>query len=190
MIEQYVQISRPGVEHILSSYGDELEPHWPQTMEDLYDHHPRLLIERTRNSNGFTLIHGDVSPANILVPIDGDRPIYIIDRAPFDWCLTTWLGVYDLSYAIINFWEVETRRELERPILKHYHTNLVERGIKGYTWEQLYEDYHLTTAMSVFMAVEWCRGPGHLEMKHFWMPMLQKALTAFDDLECSKLWTD
>lgn len=159
-------------------------------MEDLYDHHPRLLIERTRNSNGFTLIHGDVSPANILVPIDGDRPIYIIDRAPFDWCLTTWLGVYDLSYAIINFWEVETRRELERPILKHYHTNLVERGIKGYTWEQLYEDYHLTTAMSVFMAVEWCRGPGHLEMKHFWMPMLQKALTAFDDLECSKLWTD
>jgi hypothetical protein len=30
--------------------------------------------------------------SNILVPRQGDRPIYLIDRQPFNWSLTAWLG--------------------------------------------------------------------------------------------------
>jgi hypothetical protein len=111
-----------------------------------------------------------------------------MDRAPFEWSLTTWLGVYDLSYALVTYWEVETRRALERAVLARYHAVLIERGIADYAWDQLYKDYRLTAAMSVYVATEWCRGSGR-QYKESWMPMLQKALTAYDDLECSKLWT-
>lgn len=188
-IERFVEIARPGVDHILECCANELKSHWPQAMFDVYENHPRLMIERTSDANGFTLIHGDVSPGNILVPINGDRPLYLIDRGPFEWSLTTWLGVYDLSYAMVTFWEVDTRRELEEPILRRYHTELVERGVTGYSWEQLYEDYRLCIAVSVYVATEWCRGAANLQWKDMWMPMLQRALTAFDDLECSNLWT-
>ena len=87
--------------------------------------------------NGFTLIHCDVGNNNILVPRDGDRPIYIIDRQPFDWSLTTWLGVYNLAHAIVLDWEVETRRRLEVPIIRHDYNQLIKNGVYGYSWEQI-----------------------------------------------------
>ena len=74
-------------------FSAELEPHWLAAIRALYAKHPPAMIERTRDDNGFTLIHGDVGHNNILVPRHGDQPIYIIDRQPFNWSLTTWLGV-------------------------------------------------------------------------------------------------
>jgi hypothetical protein len=49
--------------------------------------------------SGFTLIHGDGGKANILIPRAGDRPVYIIDRQPFerlydDCRLSAAMGVY------------------------------------------------------------------------------------------------
>ena len=188
-IERFVAIARLGVEYILDCCAGELAPHWPQAIREIYNHHPQLLVERTRDANGFTLIHGDVNPGNVLVPVEGDRPVYLVDRAPFEWSLTTWLGVYDLSYAMVTYWEVKTRRELEGPVLRRYHAGLAERGIDNYSWEKLYEDYRLMAVMSVYVATEWCRGSGK-QYKDAWMPMLQRAMTAYDDLECSKLWKD
>ncbi len=63
------------------------------------------MVARTYSGNGFTIIHGDVGHDKILVPINGDRPIFILDRQSFDWSLTTWLGVYDLAYALFLDWE-------------------------------------------------------------------------------------
>ena len=46
--------------------------------------------------NGFTIVHGDINPGNILYPVDPGK-VYFLDRQPFPWSLTTWLGVSDLS---------------------------------------------------------------------------------------------
>ncbi|MGH2628197.1 MAG: hypothetical protein ACRDHY_16280, partial [Anaerolineales bacterium] len=73
-IERFVAISRGGVEYILECCAHELAPHWPQTILDLYEHHTRVLIDRARDPRGFTLIHGDSGPGNVLVPRNGDRP--------------------------------------------------------------------------------------------------------------------
>ncbi len=80
-------------------------------------------------------MHGDVGQNNILVPHEGVRPLYLIDRQPFDWSLTTWLGVYDLAYAMVLDWEVAARRQWEIPILRHYHASLCQRAITTYSWE-------------------------------------------------------
>lgn len=187
-IQRFVDIAKPGVDHILKRFSHELEPHWPGAMRTLFAKHPQAIIERSKDERGFTIIHGDVGQNNVLVPIDGDRPIYIIDRQPFNWSLTTWLGVYDLAYAIVLDWDVETRRRLEMPILKHYHDQLILRGIENYPWERLFDDYRLCVAMGVYIATEYCRGGVNGQWISAWLPMLQRSLTACDDLDCSSLW--
>jgi hypothetical protein len=187
VIERFVAIARPGVGHILACCGDELEPLWPGAIHDIYARHPRALVERTRDDNGFTLIHGDVGPMNIFVPLDGVRPLYILDRQPFDWSLTSWLAAYDLAYAIVLYWPVETRRALEAQMLRHYHGELQRRGVTEYAWERLYDDYRLSVMMCLYVATEWCRGRANLQWKHIWMSMLRKTMTAFYDLQCAEL---
>jgi hypothetical protein len=181
-IRRFVLIAEPGVQPILERLTAELLPHWPDRIRALFANLPGDLVARAQDSSGFTLIHGDVGDANILVPRAGDRPLYLIDRQPFDWSLTTWLGVYDLAYALVLDWPVETRRGLERTVLRHYHACLAQHGVAGYTWEQLFADYRLCAGLCATIAIEYCRGGVNERWLPVWLPMLQRALTAADDL--------
>jgi hypothetical protein len=187
-IRRWVAVGEPGAAHIIGQLGHELAPHWPAAIRDIFARHPQAMIRRSQDANGFTLFHGDAGCYNTMVPREGERPIYLIDRQPFDWSLTTWLGVYDLAYAVALEWDVESRRQWERPILRHYHETLRHRGVQGYSWAQLWDDYRLCLAMGVYIAVEYCRGRYNPETQWIWLPMLQKALTACDDLNCAELW--
>lgn len=187
-IQRFVAIAEPGVEHIVGRYAAELKPHWPDAMAELFARHPQAMIARTANGNGFTLIHGDAGAYNILAPRQGDRPLYIIDRQPFDWSLTTWLGVYDLAFVMVLDWEADLRRQWEMPILEHYHAHLIGNGVDDYSWGQLFDDYRLCAAMGVYVATEYCRGGVNERRAHIWLPKLQRALTACDDLACKTLW--
>lgn len=180
-IRRFAEISELGVGHILQNFSAQLQPHWPDLLKAFFAQHPQKMVERARDVNGFTLVHGDVGQHNILVPREGAGPLYIIDRQPFDWSLTTWLGVYDLAYAMVLDWEVETRRQLEIPVLQHYHACLLARGVENYRWAQLLADYGLCVAMGLYIATEYCRGSG-AELVNVWLPMLQRVLTACDDL--------
>ena len=186
-IQRFVDVARPGADHILAACAGQLAPHWPAAIRALFDWHPPAMVTRTCVGAGFTLIHGDVNGGNVFVPVSGDRPLYIVDRQPFDWSLTTWLGVYDLTYAIVHRWEPALRRQWEQPILCHYLACLHARGVADYSWEQLLADYRLCAPMSVYVAVEWCRGGLNEETRPFWLPMLQKTMVAFDDLGCAHL---
>jgi len=187
-IRRFVNISESGVGNIVKRFSTDLEPHWPDFIRELFAKHPQLIIARNLVDNGFTLIHGDVGQKNILVPRDGDRPIYIIDRQPFDWSLTTWLGVYDLAYAIVLDWDIETRRSFEIPILRHYHDQIMKNGVNGYSWEQLYADYRLCAPMCVYVAAEYFRGDANSRWISSWLLMLRRSLTACEDWRCSDYW--
>jgi hypothetical protein len=187
-IKRFVGIAEPGAGHIIGYCPDRLAAHWPDAIRELFAYHPQAMIDRTRDGNGFTLIHGDANHNNVLVPREGERPLYLIDRQPFDWSLTTWLSAYDLAYAIVLEWPVETRRRCEQQILRRYHEQLIQNGVHGYSWEQLWNDYRLSVAMCVYVAVEWCRGRVNEQWIHIWLPMLQKSMTACDDLGCREIW--
>ena len=188
-IDRFVEIARPGAGHIVAAMADQLQPQWPAALAELLDRHPQAMAARTTDANGFALIHGDANRTNILVPRAGDRPLYVIDRQPFDWSLTVWLAVYDLAYALVLDWNSEQRRRQEMTILHHYHDQLVARGIRDYPWSRLYDDYRLSVAICVYVAIEWCRGSINHEWTHVWLPKLQRSLTACDDLNCRELWT-
>lgn len=187
-IRRFVAIAEPGTGHIVKHLRDRLKRHWPQRMGELYARHVLTLVARRKNPIGFTLIHGDLNKNNILVPNQALKPLYFIDRQPFDWSLTTWLGVYDLAYALVLDWPVKLRRRHEKAILKHYHKQLQEHGIEDYPWDLLYDDYRLCLAMGVYIASEYCRSGINLSAPDRWFSMLEKSLTAIDDLDIRDLW--
>ena len=135
--QRFVHIAEPGAGHIIHHRAADLKPHWPDLIRDCFAHHPTAIIARTQDANGFTLIHGDANQYNILVPRTGTRPLYFIDRQPFDWSLTTWLGVFDLAYVMVLDRDSNLGRTLEQPVLRHYHQHLKQRGVTDYTWERL-----------------------------------------------------
>lgn len=186
-IERYVGISRPGMEPIIDYCKDELQPHWARAIREVFDRHPTPMSRRTRDGNGFTLIHGDVNRTNIMVPREGDRPLYIIDRQPYDWMLVTWLATYDLALPIVLWWDVETRRKHESRVLQHYHEYLARKGIADYSMDQLVDDYRLSVMMGIYVAAEWCWDGIREDTAWIWKPKLLRTLTAIDDLGCLDL---
>jgi hypothetical protein len=181
-IRRFVAIAEPGLDPILTCCAANLEPHWPLALHELFARLPDTLIARADDLNGYTLFHGDAGENNILVPRDGDRPLYVIDRQPFDWSLTTGLGAYDFAYALVLDWPVELRRAWEEPVLRRYHAELLRRGVSGYSWEQLWGDYRLCIALCVTIPVEYCRGGLNERWLPVWLLMLQRVLAACDDL--------
>ena len=187
-VNRFVEVARPGAGHILGAFSGQLKAHWPAAIYEILAAHPRAMANRAADDNGFTLIHGDPNWNNILVPRRGERPLYLIDRQPFDWSLTVWLGAYDLAYALVLDWDIDKRRRHETAIVRHYHDQLLARGVAGYGWDRLWDDYRLSVAICVYVAIEYCRGGINHEWTDAWLPMLQQALTACDDLNCRELW--
>lgn len=187
-IRRFVAVAAPGAPVVLAHLAARLEPHWPAALRAIFANLPDRLVARAQDVTGFTLIHGDLNPANIMAPRVGDRPIYLIDCQPFDWSLTTWLGVYDLAYALALYWETPLRRELEQPILAHYHAQLRRHGVQDYAWDQLMADYRLCVALCVTVAVEYLRGGIQTRWLDFIVGLLQRSLTAYDDHDGEGLW--
>jgi hypothetical protein len=187
-VQRFVDIAAPGLPHVLGDDTTDWAPHWPDLIRRTFLRHPTAMMRRTQNAQGFTIIHGDPGCTNILVPREGHRPIYLIDRQPFDWSLTTWLGAYDLVYAVVLDWPVADRRRLEQPLLQRYHDQLVAHGVTGYSLDQLWTDYRLTIPLGVYIAVECNRDGLNTNGKFVWLPHLQRTLTACDDLDCTSLW--
>jgi hypothetical protein len=145
------------------------------------------MVRRTQNPNGFTIVHGDVNPGNVLYPIT-EGEVYFLDRQPFTWSLTTWLGVSDLSYLMVQYWDTEIRRSLEMPVLKEYHRQLIANGVSNYDWDQLFADYKLCVVQAVYTAVEWCiKTEDRERMRWLWGLELDRALRTFSDLDCAEL---
>lgn len=187
-LQRFVAIGAPGIPHVLEHFGRKLESHWPEQIGRIFAQLPGKLAARAEDRTHFTLLHGDANPGNMLVPKEGgERPIYLIDQQPFDWSITTWAGVYDLAYIMALYWPTDLRRTLEIPVLRHYQLQLAARGVADYAWAQLHADYRLCVAQMVPVAVEYMRDGGDPAWNTFRFGLVQRTLTAFDDLHCGEL---
>lgn len=186
VIERYVSFCEAGLQPLIDFVGDRLSLSQIVTLQQVFKKHRKAMIKRAESGENLTLIHGDSHTGNFLFPLADDGRAYMIDRQPFDWSLTCWLGVSDLAYMMVHWWHPERRRMLEKPLLQRYLNKLHELGIRDYSWEQLWDDYRLCAMQSFYVAVEWCR-ENPAEMAWIWYPQLQNTLTAFDDLACVEL---
>jgi hypothetical protein len=178
-----------GLEPLLMLAGDDIDDIWRSRLRLVFSRLVDRHAGRALDSQGITKIHGDLNPGNILVPLHGSSPIFLIDHQPFDWSLECWLGASDLVYAMVLFWETPLRRQLEMPALRHYHESIVERGIVGYSFDRLVDDYRHCIVEAIGAAVEWCVLEDDRErMRWLWTRHLRRALAAYEDLNCAEIW--
>lgn len=135
---------------------------------------------RLTDPRALTIIHGDAHTWNFLFPRSGDGPACL-----FDW--QVWhvdIGARDLAFLMALHWYPSRRQELERPLLRHYHENLVSQGRTDYSFDELWLDYRLCVVRNLtFPIIFWSRG-----MKpEVWWHRLECAVAAYRDLECEEL---
>lgn len=184
--ERWLAHVQPGLEPLLTASEGAIDPAWARRLRHLFARFVDRCTERAADPAGITQVHGDLNPGNLLVPRDGAGPILMVDRQPFDWSLTRWLGASDLVNAIVPWWDVEARRQLEPLVLRRYHAGLVARGIADYPFARLLDDYRLCIVEAIGIAVEWCvRGDDRSRMRWLWARELQRALAAYDDLHAN-----
>ncbi len=183
-IDRFADHVRPGLEPLLALAGDALDARERAVLTRLFVELPARMVARAAEEEGLCLVHGDANPGNVLAPReDGAGRVLLIDRQPFDWSLTTWLGAADLAYLLCTFWPVAARRVHEERMLRRYHAALAARGVRGYGLERLWEDYRLCVPLSAYVAVEWCVLEEDRErMRWLWTAQLERALTAMADL--------
>jgi hypothetical protein len=133
-----------------------------------------------RNARNVTLGHGDAHVWNCFLPRNGSN-----DARWFDW--DNW-GIRrptsDLAYMMAVHWYPELRQRQERALLDHYHTVLLENGVRSYNRIDMQEDYRRSvlwhTATPVFQA-------GVKLPPVIWWNNFQRIMAAVDDLGCREL---
>ena len=167
-------------------FVDLLDDRLPAARRDLYE---KVLLswpfsrlsERLDERRGITLIHGDAHAWNFLYPRDPERNrVCIIDW--HEWDIS--LGTNDLAELIVLWWYPERRARMEEPLLRRYHRQLIEYGVKGYAWEQCWNDYRLS-AIRILLYPVWMHAENRPPTT--WWPILERAILAFQDLECADL---
>lgn len=154
-----------------------------ETAAAIFDHITPARKARTAHSDGFTWIHGDLNPTNILAPRNGSGPLYLIDHQPF---LTSpvhsWLGASDIAYAIVPWWPTEIRRQHERALVQHWHNALVAKGVRNYTPAQAWDDWRLCGLCCIDIPADWCSSPEDaVNMRWLWETQLKRVLAFADD---------
>ena len=124
---------------------------WPVAMErfgDLFPEELRPLIpdfgRRTMAAldqmtlGPETLVHGDYRPDNLFFGGPGtNRPLVVCDwQGP-----GKATGVVDAAYFITGSMSPDDRRKYEIELLRRYHNQLLEGGVKDYSFDQLMTDY-------------------------------------------------
>ena len=92
----------------------------------------------TLGERPWTLLHQDFRCDNLFFGRDAnDLEVTVIDwqsigRGP---------GSYDLAYLLGGSLTVANRREHEERLVRQYHDQIVERGVSGYSFDDLWTDY-------------------------------------------------
>jgi hypothetical protein len=174
----------PGYTKMLDAIREDMGDQQARNAESMLACLQDALKTRAADASSLTLVHGDLNSSNILRPIEGDTPVYFVDRQPFDHSLTVWTGASDMAYIMALWWEIEKRRELEFPVLRRYYDALLVRGVRDYSWEDLIQDYKVGIAQAIYISAGWCAEMEDPEpMRWVWGRHSQRVMAAVDDLD-------
>jgi aminoglycoside phosphotransferase (APT) family kinase protein len=137
--------------------------------------------ERLIARRAVTLIHGDAHTNNLMLPRDPAQGRAVL----IDW--QRWsidMPPYDLAFLIALHWTAERRAALERPLLRHYHEELLRNGVTGYSWEDCWDDYRACVIVMALIPIgQHRRG---MPAGVVWYGM-EQSVAALHDLRCEEL---
>jgi aminoglycoside phosphotransferase (APT) family kinase protein len=159
--------------------GDRLTNERRQTYERFLDAAPRL-FERHQTHRNMTIGYGDAHVWNVFLPKDGGDGVRL-----FDW--EEWrIGIAssDLAYMMSTHWYPDRRRELEKPLLDHYHLAMEAYGVRGYSRADLDDGYRLSALIQIIVPV----AQVSFDIPPFvWWSHFERVMLTFDDLGCREL---
>jgi thiamine kinase-like enzyme len=140
-----------------------------------------VLVERSEQLQGKTLVHGDAHVWNWMLPRDDKLDIPKL----IDW--DGWhvgVGVWDLVYMMALQWDREVRQRFENQLLDRYYAALAASGVSGYSREELQEDYRL--AVLLHLRTPLARFNRNMSA-YVWWPQLVRIQHAAEDLRCLEM---
>lgn len=139
------------------------------------------ILEKRLGKGRKTLIHSDAHFWNFLFPVDATDVCRL-----FDWPLwRTGLGGNDLAYMLALHLYPEHRSRFEAKLLEEYRLELQHHGVIE-SQQDLLHDYRIGVMNGLLMPVlEFVWNIPCFD----WLPKLEKAWGAFDDLDCQNLLT-
>jgi len=163
----------------IDALGDTLSAEQARVLERVFGSSLAPWLRLT-DPRALTVAHGDAHTWNFLFPRAGSGPAFLID-----WQL--WhvdVGARDLAFFMALHWEPERRRELEQPLLRHYHRRLLECGVGQYSFDDLWLDYRRCAVRNLTIPILfWRRGMP----AESWRGRLECAMASYDDLDCKEL---
>ena len=178
-ISAMAQLAASNYINLADELGDRLSEKWRSIYQSVIETFPRPWV-RLKSTRGLTLTHGDAHAGNFLFPRSTTSgSIFLID-----WQL--WhvhKGPRDLAFMMTLFWEPERRAQMELALLRRYYERLLTCGVRGYGWDECWKDYRWSAIRNIFIPVHWSRN----RAEAFWWPQLERALSAFEDLNCIEL---
>jgi hypothetical protein len=130
----------------------------------------------------YTFCHGDLRLDNVFWGSpDSSSPVTFVD-----WQIAIRArGPYDVGYFMSQSLDSDLRAANEEALLKDYHRGLLENGVNGYTFDQLWDDYRMTTMFCLVYPVTSC---GSIDLANergaaLATGMLNRSLRAIADLK-------
>jgi hypothetical protein len=167
-LDRYFAEIRPGVEPMEQATG--------LALAERFAAHEKALRARFVDPRGMSLLHGDLNSMNVLTPQTADRPVYFLDRQPFDWSLTYGVAVYDLAYFLVLWWPQDARSAHAAAILRRWYQTVAR---EEYSWEQARDDWHIAVQQCLHTPLEWCSKPQTVKkMRWLWELQLHRVTAA------------
>lgn len=182
-IEASLGDAHAGLPLMLDAMEDGFSAAERATVREVFGALPRALVRRAQDPAGFSWVHGDLNPGNVLAPRAGAGRVLLIDYQPFlDPPPMSGLAMSDLAYAMVLWWPEQARRTWACELVDHWHARLESIGAGYASAERLREDWQLCVAQTLTVPASRCSEPGAVTALHWlWRMHVRRALAALAD---------
>ncbi len=173
-----------GLPVMLDAMQDDFSAAQRDTVRAVFDRLPQALLGRAEDPAGFSWVHGDLNPGNILAPRAGPGRVLLIDYQPFLHSPPiSSLALSDLATAMVLWWPEQSRRAWADTLVEHWHARLVSLGAGYASRARLKEDWQLCVAQTLMVPASRCSEPGTVTAwRWLWQTFVRRALAALADL--------
>ncbi len=181
-IFSWFENEKVALNQMLKFLGDRISDKRKELFETVFSKYPQITYGRIKQKN-ITLIHSDAHLLNFFFPKDIENEKSKAKLIDWEfWALG--VGAYDLAYMIGFCWYPERRNLMEKDLVKRYHNNLLNFGVKNYSWDDCWDDYRLSAFLNLYRIIYWW---GHEYPPTFWWDALERTFLTIEDLNCMEL---
>jgi len=182
-IEASLAAAQAGLPLMLEAMGEGFSRADKAAVREVFGAFPHALGRRARDPVGFSWVHGDLNPGNILAPRAGPGRVLLIDYQPFlQPPPVNGLAMGDLAHAMVLWWPEQARRTWAPALVEHWHGRLHSQGAGYASPERLREDWQLCVAQTLMVPAARCSEPGAVTaFRWLWQTHVRRALAALVD---------